>query len=191
MTYEAIIKRYIEACRSSLRERLRSFRKERSLGAAVLRAARAQDSGGKRLRHQRRLERHKLTQAARLLSALTPQFRRASSFEEILSLVESAAGHVWMRAELYVYDVALHIGAHRGLYPGHVYLHAGTRRGARALGLGRGKRFVTVAELPNVFHVLKPHELEDLLCIFNVPLAKAANLAKTPTEKPRLRAATQ
>jgi hypothetical protein len=63
-----------------------------------------------------------------------------------------------------VYDTALRIGAKLNLFPTRVYLHAGTREGVR--GLDAREDALYVADLPRKFHALKPHEIEDVLCIF-------------------------
>lgn len=68
--------------------------------------------------------------------------------------------------ELYVYDAALRLGAHLGLAPTFVYLHAGTRLGARALGLGQGRAYLEMHELPLPLQALSPDEVESFLCIY-------------------------
>jgi hypothetical protein len=65
-----------------------------------------------------------------------------------------------------VYDTAVRIGAYLGLEPDRVYLHAGTRRGARALGLGAGREWLEIRELPVQFRRLNGRRLEDILCIY-------------------------
>ena len=75
--------------------------------------------------------------------------------------------------ELYVYDTALRIGAHLRLLPRQVYLHTGTRVGARALGLDDRTTSVSLSHLPVGLRPLQPHEVEDVLCIYNDWLATA------------------
>jgi hypothetical protein len=65
-----------------------------------------------------------------------------------------------------VYDTSLRIGAKLGFEPKHVYLHAGTRVGARALGLDTSASYLRASELPAPLRALRPHEIEDALCIF-------------------------
>ena len=57
-----------------------------------------------------------------------------------------------------------------------VYLHAGTRLGACALGLGASTA-LAVSESPRELRVLKPHEVEDVLCIFKDELKARATTA--------------
>lgn len=66
---------------------------------------------------------------------------------------------------LTVYDTALRIGYFKKIYPGEVYLHAGTARGAASLGNWRGREKLMINELPTEMGKLKPHEVEDCLCI--------------------------
>jgi hypothetical protein len=73
-----------------------------------------------------------------------------------------------------VYDTALRIGAKLGLEPEVVYLHRGTRRGVRALGLDADRTFVALGELPHELRALRPHEIEDCLCIYKTELAHRA-----------------
>src|SRR5215468_2342022 len=70
------------------------------------------------------------------------------------------------KPRMYVYDTALRIGAKLGVFPKEVYLHAGTRVGARKLGLDASKPTVKMSFLPTHLRTLRPHEVEDVLCIF-------------------------
>ena len=54
----------------------------------------------------------------------------------------------------------------RDLLPTRVYLHRGTMSGAGALGIDRSCPVISVSELPEPFADLKPHEIEDCLCMF-------------------------
>jgi len=65
----------------------------------------------------------------------------------------------------------LRIGARLNLFPMKVYLHAGARQGARTLGLNARAATLDVSDLPTEFHALRPHEIEDVLCIFKDELA--------------------
>jgi hypothetical protein len=73
-----------------------------------------------------------------------------------------------------VYDTALRIGAKLGLEPDVVYLHRGTRSGVKVLGMDAGRPFVRPDELPDELRVLRPHEIEDCLCIYKVELGARA-----------------
>lgn len=88
------------------------------------------------------------------------------SFDELLDAVDQAIGSIRCIGDLLLYDTALRIGANLGIMPDRVYLHSGTRRGARALGLAWKRRSISIAELPVALRGLKPHEIEDCLCIF-------------------------
>lgn len=54
-----------------------------------------------------------------------------------------------------------------------MYLHAGTRVGASALGFDPRARAVELEQLPAPLRELKPHEVEDVLCIYKEWLATA------------------
>jgi len=88
------------------------------------------------------------------------------SFADLLTHVNTAVRPIHGIGELYVYDTTLRLGGHLRLVPREVYLHAGTRRGARALGLDHRSDSVSPNQLPTVLRRLRPHEVEDLLCIY-------------------------
>jgi hypothetical protein len=100
---------------------------------------------------------------ARLLST---DFRELRSFHELYGIVRDRIGGIRGVGELTVYDTALRIGGKLGLEPDRVYLHSGTRVGARNLGLNWRAAFLQVSDLPAKLRVLKPREVEDLLCVF-------------------------
>jgi hypothetical protein len=84
----------------------------------------------------------------------------------LISRVDAAARPVRGIGKLYVYDTAIRLGAYLQLFPLQVYLHAGTRSGARALGLDYRVNSVSPTYLPAALQQLKPHEVEDVLCIY-------------------------
>lgn len=70
-----------------------------------------------------------------------------------------------------VYDTALRIGAKLDLEPEVVYLHRGTRSGMGALGLNISRPFIELHELPRELRSLRPHEIEDCVCIYKSELS--------------------
>jgi hypothetical protein len=58
------------------------------------------------------------------------------------------------------------------LEPKAVYLHAGTAGGAKALGLDHTAETLVLSELPPAFRHLRPHEVEDCLCLYQDELEK-------------------
>jgi hypothetical protein len=97
----------------------------------------------------------------------------ARSFAELIARVDTTVRPVRGIGELYVYDTALRLGAHLRLLPDDVYLHAGTRRGAKALGLDHRSDSIPPSQLPAALHRLRPHEVEDVLCIYKDWLRRA------------------
>jgi hypothetical protein len=53
-----------------------------------------------------------------------------------------------------------------------VHLHRGTRTGARALGLDTSRSFLKPTDLPKEIRSLRPHEIEDFLCIYKHHFAR-------------------
>ena len=92
--------------------------------------------------------------------------REAPSFDELHRVVREVGDRIHGIGVLAVYDTALRIGVKRGLLPTRVYLHRGPLSGAGALGIDRSYPVISISELPGPFANLKPHEIEDCLCIF-------------------------
>ena len=87
-------------------------------------------------------------------------------------MVDTTIGTIPGVGSLMVYDTALRIGARLGALPKRVYLHRGTRVGARALHLDYRQPTLEVSELPMALRELPPHEIEDLLCIYESELSR-------------------
>jgi hypothetical protein len=171
--YSAIVRTYLRKIRPKAQAELSWFRDQPSLRAAVENAALARNSNGKRYNHQRRLPSAVLKRARRMLLNDLAALKKADSFDELFTLVESRVRTTPGIGELYVYDTSLRIGAKLNLLPDEVYLHAGVRKGAKALGLDSSARTVRLSQIPHEFRKLEPHEIEDILCIFKAQLAKA------------------
>jgi hypothetical protein len=143
-----------------------------SLREAVLRAARAERPNGKRHDHQTRIRRRALQQVQRVLGEAT--FRSFTNFQDLHEFLSAAIGTIPGIGELMVYDTALRIGAKLGVEPQAVYLHRGTRNGAGALGLDTGRPFIALNEFPSALQSLRPHAIEDCLCIYTEDLRTLA-----------------
>jgi hypothetical protein len=179
MTFDALVRTYILRIRPRALAEIDWFARQPSFHAAIETAALAVNSRRKRYSHQRRLTKLALERARGALSKRARAMEEADDFSELFDLIDAALEPIPGLGELYVYDTALRIGAKLNLFPEKVYLHAGTRLGARALGL-RVAATLDVSELPKEFRRLKPHEIEDVLCIFNEALKAAAVPPVTP-----------
>jgi hypothetical protein len=164
MKLKHIVASYIRRFRAAERRELEWYRNQPSLTAAIETAGLAIDCRGKRQLHQRRLSAGTLEKGRDALLRIKGAIRRATSFDELHSLVEDTVLPIKGINELYIYDTALRIGAKKGLLPEKVHLHRGTREGARALGF-RGNDPLNVTELPSELRRLPAHEIEDILCI--------------------------
>lgn len=163
---EKLVNIYIQKIRPKVNEEYHFFSEQSSIGNAIRQAALAINCEGKRYSHQRRLSQSILDEAYEILINESVSFVDIGSFEELHSLIERLVINKKGIGPLYVYDTSLRIGAYLGLLPRKIYLHAGTREGARALGLNWRSGFLSISELPSELHDLKPHEIEDFLCIF-------------------------
>jgi len=170
-TLGAIVHDYIRRHRHKTIRELRYFRSLQSLDDAIAKAGLARRPDGKRWSHQRRIPSAALDAATRRLRQA--HLQSARSFADLIERVDTAVRLVRGIGELYVYDTALRLGAHLRLLPHAVYLHAGTRRGARALGLDHRSDSIAPSQLPAAFQRLRPHEVEDVLCIYKDWLRKA------------------
>jgi hypothetical protein len=166
-----VVRAYIEDYRERAAAELEFFRNQSSLRTAIHFAALSINPQGKRHSHQRRLPAAVLRAAERSLQAARPLLRRSRSFAQLHGAVFGKIGMIRGIGRLTIYDVTTRIGGHLGLEPKAVYLHAGTAEGARALGLD-GAETLAVAALPRPFHVLRPREIEDCLCIFADELSR-------------------
>lgn len=123
---------------------------------------------GKRHGHQRRIKKDAIAAVSKVL--LPKKLKSMISFEELHAYVSDTCRCINGIGELYIYDAALRIGVSMDLKPELVYLHAGTKIGVRALGLSAKDSSLPVNAFPKPIQKLKPHEIEDFLCIFKEEL---------------------
>jgi len=168
-----LVRVYKEVKRPAARAELAYWESLPTISDAVRKASRAERPDGKRHDHQTRIRRSALREAARRLRRL--ELRSVRSFHELHAAVGRAIGSVDGIGELMVYDTALRIGARLRLEPDVVYLHAGTRAGARALGIDCSASYIAPVKLPAALRQLRPHEVEDFLCIFKAHLRPAVS----------------
>ena len=162
--FRAIVDDYIREHRERAARGMRFYAIQRTLADAVDIAARCVLPSGKKHDHQYRIPPESLDEArARLIAVDLGVWR---SFDELHAKVNATIRDIHMIGALVVYDVSHRIGAFLKLEPERVYLHRGTRDGALALGLGRGRESIELAELPEAFHQLSAAEAEDCLCIY-------------------------
>lgn len=173
-TYVQVVRAYRVDHASDSAWVVRYYRTLPSLKVAIEVAARALLPNGKRHPHQYRIRQATLRVVHRRLLNALPEIRATNRFEQLHALVDGLLSDVDGAGELLVYDTAHRIGAYLGCEPERVYLHSGTRTGARAIGLGDGRRVVEMSALPSELRQLKPHEVEDCLCIFKSELARIA-----------------
>lgn len=171
-TLQSVVRAYRQRHRPRARAELDFYASLPSLGEAVLRAARAERPDGKRHDHQTRIRRSAIQEVQRRLARLN--LSRARDFHDLHTRIDAAIGPVPGIGALTVYDTTLRIGAKLGLEPEFVYLHAGTRAGAKALGLRSTALYLRPSELPTELRTLRPHEVEDVLCIFKQQLRRSA-----------------
>jgi hypothetical protein len=173
MKPEAIIQTYTKQIRPRAEEELDWFRQQPTLSKAIRFAALSINSKGKRYSHQRRLRKAVLEQAREILLENEKMIKACQDFDDLFALLAWLFIAIKGLGELYIYDTTLRIGAKIGFLPERVYLHAGTRVGAKALGFDGKAKAIEVSQLPEWLRRLKPHEIEDVLCIFKDWLKKA------------------
>lgn len=163
---DVIVRAYIAINRPKSLEELGSFEGEATLQSAIERAGMAQRPDGKRYDHQRRIPEAILCIATSRLHSVRGALAKARDFDSLFNIVRKAISPIQGIGELTVYDTALRIGAKLQLLPSRVYLHSGTRSGARALGLNWKAAHLELKDCPAELQLLRPHEIEDCLCIF-------------------------
>ena len=157
---------YIAHHRDDAADELEFYRMMPRLRHVIEAAALARTADGRKHPHQWRIPCDVLRGFGKCLSYRRRDLRQAPSFDDLHRVVREVGDRIHGIGELAVYDTALRIGAKRGLLPTLVYLHRGTLSGAAALGIDRSCPVISVSELPGPFANLKPHEIEDCLCIF-------------------------
>jgi hypothetical protein len=171
-TLAGVVSAYRRDYRPRARAELDYYANLPSLREAVSRAARAERPDGKRHDHQTRIRRRALQEALRILGGAS--FRAYTNFHDLHEFLSQTIGTIPGVGELMVYDTALRIGAKLGLEPEVIYLHRGTRDGAGALGLDVTRPFIELPALPGALRSLRPHEIEDCLCIYKNELRALA-----------------
>ena len=157
---------YIAHHRDDAVAELDFYRAMPTLRRAIKAAALARTEDGGKHPHQWRIPCDVLREFGRCLSSREWELREAQSFDELHRVVREVGDRIHGVGVLAIYDTALRIGMKRNLLPTRVYLHRGTMSGAGALGIDRSCPVISVSELPEPFADLKPHEIEDCLCIF-------------------------
>jgi hypothetical protein len=140
------------------------YRKKASLKVAIEAAAMAERApDGKRHSHQYRIAKVDLETWRDTLTANQNHLGHVKDFNSLhgllLKLKTPGVG------ALAIYDTALRIGYFLGMFPQQVFLHAGTAVGASQFIEIRQRNSIKVNELPPAFKKLKPHQIEDCLCI--------------------------
>ena len=181
-SYKEIVQRYREM-RLDGHPELDCFRAQPSLGEALRLAGLAQNQHGQVFSHQYRVPRAARAAAANALESGRRRVARAGSFHDLMSTVKDLLGGIAGIGPLTLYDTSVRIGAYLGILPDRVYLHAGVRDGATALGFPKSREWLDLAELPAPFQVLKPHEAEDVLCIFRDDLAALSSGRRRPSTR--------
>ncbi len=173
-TLKGIVQDYTKCKKVKMKAYLKTFSqgKSPSLQEVIRRAAMAESNDGKRFSHQRRIPRKVLEAAKQQLTQSHKAIRRCNKFEQLFELVKRKIVTIKGIGELTLYDTTLRIGAFLELFPSDVYLHAGTRVGAKALGLNHRAKKLPPSAFPPQLRSLKPHEIEDLLCIYKDSLIK-------------------
>ena len=170
-----VVADYIRGKREKAARELKYYAIQWNLADAVEKAAFCALPSGKRHLHQWRIPKRCLAQANERLQKRLSAIGRATTFEKLHGLVEAEIKPIKGIGDLTVYDVAHRIGAFCQLAPALVYLHAGTLEGARALGINCKSRKLEMNQLPREFHLLRPYEVEDCLCIYK---ARIKNIFK-------------
>lgn len=93
---------------------------------------------------------------------------KCKSFEDVFKITEQVRKKTFRLGDLWSYDTALRIGFNLGVYPKEVYVQAGVIRGVNKALKGKiqMKRSLPLATFPKMIQQLKPHEVENFLCIW-------------------------
>lgn len=174
-SYAATYQHYRFHCKDEYRRELRWFAEQPSLRMAVARAAVARGGCGQRLSHQRRPPRMSLARAHRALLVNLSAIRACTDFLDLHNTIERLLVGIPGLRDVYYYDTALRIGANLSCkgshYPMEVFLHRGSLEGAKRIIsvaplIPRKKPRLAASVFPTPLSKMKPHELENLLCLY-------------------------
>lgn len=167
ITHQKIIAAYKSRHAQRLHDELAWFSEKQPLRDVIVRVTAARYRDGTKLSHQHRLPEDVLEQANMALQGTSKAIHNASSFDELFNLIAGHYKKINGAGPVYTYDTALRLGAFLSKEPCDVYLHAGAREGAeRLLRRPLSSRHVSLGLFSPAFLVLKPMEMENLLCCF-------------------------
>jgi len=163
-TYEGVVVSYKSHNQCLNQMEIDYFKGMPSLDEAIEKAAKALDENGKMYDHQYRVGAERLNEFYKKLICHKNQIAKANDFDDLIGIANGVAAGIYRVGELTAYDTAVRIGAYLDLLPSKIYLHAGVKKAATYMGLGRGKEYIEVAELPGEFAQLEPYQIENLMC---------------------------
>lgn len=170
-SYAAIVEHYQWGDRLKTIDELSYFENLRTIEEAIESVPEARKENGALHNHQRHLKESTVDEVRQELREHQKAIKAVANFEELFALFERILLPIRGVGEMYVYDTALRMGAFLRKLPDQIYLHKGTREGVMALGISvEERKSVDVSELPTPFQVLKPHEIEDVLCIYKIEI---------------------
>lgn len=166
---KTIVKEYLNIYNHKLIQ-MESFFKSLSFEKAIEFASLGYDENEKMNPHQHRVGKDKCKSASQKLNIQA--IAQAKTFEEIFAQTEKVRISTHRIGDLWSYDTALRIGFNLNIYPTTVYLQSGAKKGASHLINRKLKRSEPIEAFPTEFHSLKPHQIENLLCVYESSLYK-------------------
>lgn len=124
--------------------------------------------------HQYRIGYQPMAAAAAAMTPHAGVLVATTNFAELYGRVAEVRERVARIGDLAIYDIAQRLGWYLGIEPSVIYLHRGTREGATALVPQVRGRTMSADLLPVELRVLRPAQLEDVLCIYKAALRRIA-----------------
>lgn len=174
MGLKADIDKYIRTSLQQLKV-TEAIYKKMNLSDAVIRSASARTTLDKIDSHQRRIGKVLLTKASNELMMKINLIRKCKTFADIFEITESVKKAIYGLGDLWSYDTALRIGFNMDIYPKDVYVQAGVRKGVTKIFTQKrikGRCF-PLSIFPSEIQKLKPHEVENFLCVWGKSSSKA------------------
>ncbi len=121
--------------------------------------------------HYRRIKEIPLNEKQKELEDKIKSIKKCKSFNDLYKIVEE--GELLGIGPLINYDISLAIGSKLDIYPEDLYLHSKTVLGtANVLGLEKNGNRVKSKDLKNIFKSMKPHHIENMMCIYHKAIEK-------------------
>ena len=166
-TLQELIKAYIKYNRKNKNDELEQYSACYTIEETINKIGICRNIHGKVYSHQCRVGEAKMKEFADILKPYAQELSIATTFQQIYDILRVPVKNTHQIGDLAHYDVALRISAYCRCLPEEVFVQAGSEQGAKTWGMNIKNGKVDLNQFPKILtEQLKPHEIEDFLCIY-------------------------